>query len=100
MEISKESSKIGDYELTQPVCFVNDNYDPVQLSHYLRGNLESFLLNIDSTQNLRINVIGSPSDAGFVFKLMFNGITIHGQNVHQCYALKIMPYTTENPNND
>jgi serine/threonine protein kinase len=100
MEISQESSKIGDYELTQPVCFVNDNYDPVQLSHYLSGNLGSFLLNIDSTQNLKINVIGSPSDAGFVFKLTFNGITIHGQNVHQCYALKIMPYTTETPNND
>jgi serine/threonine protein kinase len=82
----------GSYEPTQS-CFVQDDYNTNQLSAYLKSYLVDFLNNIEADPKFRVNVIGSPSEAGFVFKLKFNGIPIDGREVMQCYALKIMPIT-------
>jgi len=91
--------RIGSYELNQSTCFVNDNYDVSQLSSFISHNLVPYLKNINSSDYLKINIIGSPSDAGFVFKLSIKGITINDIDVNQCYALKIMPYTNTYPDN-
>lgn len=91
-------SGFGRYEPTQS-CFVQDDYNTAQLSAYLNLHLVDFLKNIEEEPKFLVNVIGSPSEAGFVFKLKFNGITIDGREVMQCYALKIMPITLKYPEN-
>lgn len=94
------SNQIKKYELNQPQCILRDNLDIIQINTYLSRNLVKFLKNMSTNLAIEINIIGSPSDAGIVFKLTFNDITIEGTKVIQCYALKIMPYTIEQSNND
>ena len=88
------------YELHQPACFYDDEYNKHEI-HQIKTYLDSYLIDYLNGKNsfFGVNVIGSPSAAGIVFKISFVGITLSKVSVKQCYALKIMPYTNETPDN-
>ena len=88
------------YELHQPACFYDDEYNEREINQ-IKTFLDINLVNYLNGKNdyFAVNVIGSPSAAGIVFKISFRGITLTKESVKQCYALKIMPYTNETPDN-
>lgn len=94
------SGTANGYELHQPACFYDDEYSQGEIDQIKRF-LDIHLVDYLNGKNryFDVNVIGSPSAAGIVFKISFRGITLTKESVKQCYALKIMPYTNETQDN-
>ena len=80
------------YELHQKSCKLPVE-EKTQIKTFFQTHLIDYLKNMRAFDGvLRMNVIGSPSDAGIVFKVLHKELG--------CFALKIMPYTLDAHHNE